>query len=66
MYMNNHMHDCNNKAKVLIQNFDHNNTKCVDFFKNNYMIMITLFKKIINLANNYLINMTTPTFDMSS
>lgn len=36
------------------------------FFKNNYMIMITLFKKIINLANNYLINMTTPTFDMSS
>lgn len=32
MYMNNHMHDCNNKAKVLIQNFDHNNTKCVDFF----------------------------------
>lgn len=36
------------------------------FFKNNYMIMITLLKKIINLANNYLINMTTPTFDMSS
>lgn len=33
MYMNNHMHDFNNKAKVLIQNFDHNNTKCVDFFK---------------------------------
>lgn len=33
MYMNNHMHDFNNKAKVLIQNFDHNNTKCVDFLK---------------------------------
>lgn len=29
--------------------------------------MITLLKiEIINLANNYLINMTTPTFDMSS
>lgn len=33
MYMNNHMHDCNNKANVLIQNFDHNNTKWVDFLK---------------------------------
>lgn len=33
VYMNNHMHDCNNKAKVLIQNFYHNNTKWVDFLK---------------------------------
>lgn len=31
--MNNHLHDCNNKAKVLIQNFYHNNTKWMDFLK---------------------------------
>lgn len=64
--MNSHMHDCNNKAKVLIQNFDHNNTKCVDFFKKQLHDNDNFVKKIINLANNYLINMTTPTFDMSS